>query len=97
MFTRQRKLRYRPTFSGEPSDKWWLVIDADPQIGSYYRHLYSAKYHLCRTVQRPAWKEHISVIRNEEPPEDKKSLWELYDGQIVTFHYHYELQISESY
>lgn len=34
---------------------------------------------------RPAWKEHISVIRNEEPVDQFKPLWEKYANAEVVF------------
>lgn len=37
----------------------------------------------CEILQRPAWEEHITVIRNEEP--SHKELWKKYDGQSVDF------------
>lgn len=81
--------RYSPKRLGElaPSPNWWLVIDCDSAIGDYYRHLYHVRHYKCRSLQRPAWKEHISVVRNECPPEDRKCLWDLYEGQSVEFSY----------
>lgn len=34
---------------------------------------------------RPAWKEHITVIRDEEPLNDKKIFWERYNGYSIEF------------
>jgi hypothetical protein len=34
---------------------------------------------------RPAWQEHVTVIRNEEPP--LQSLWQKYAGLSVDFCY----------
>jgi hypothetical protein len=34
---------------------------------------------------RPAWASHITVIRNEEPP--NRDLWEKYNNQKVDFLY----------
>lgn len=81
-------LRYSPKLLGDRvSQNWWLVIDCDPEIGDYYRHLYWIQHHKCRKLQRPAWKAHISVVRNEQPSEDRKSLWEIYEGETVDFSY----------
>lgn len=84
-FTSKGILRYSPKLLGNSSEKWWLVVDADPAIGTYYRHLYSLETHRCLKIQRPAWKEHISVIRNEEPPFEKQYLWGKYEGLEVEF------------
>ena len=83
------KLRYSPQLVGSRADSfsWWLVVDCDPEIGRYYRHLFSLAHYKCQNIQRAAWAEHISVIRNEEPPEDKKGLWKKYEGLVVPFQY----------
>lgn len=88
------KLRYSPQLLGSRADSfsWWLVVDCDPEIGKYYRHLYYLANYKCQNLLRPSWAEHISVIRNEEPSEDKKSLWKKYDGQEVVFQYHPEVR-----
>ena len=77
-------LRYSPKLIGDrPSSKWWAVLDCDPAIGKYYRDLYWLDHYKCQTLQRPAWKEHITVIRDEEPPH--KQFWERYDGEVIKF------------
>lgn len=82
-------LRYSPKLLGDRvSEKWWLIADADPAIGTYYRELYWLHHHKCETLQKPAWAEHITIIRNEEPPEANKMLWEKYAGESVEFTYH---------
>lgn len=85
-------LRYSPKFSGmRTSSKWWVVIDCDPAIGRYYRNLFYLGNSKTKKLVRPAWKEHISVVRNEEPPEENKFLWEKYNGQELEFQYSSEL------
>ena len=86
MFRSTGILRYSPKRLGEQvSDNWWLVLDCDTEIGRYYRRLYfKAKF---TKIQRAGWKEHITVIRNEEPIDNKKYLWQKYDGQEVEFLY----------
>jgi hypothetical protein len=83
------RLRYSPQLIGARADfvSWWLVVDCDPEIGRYYRHLFRLAQHRCCDLQRPAWKEHITVIRDEEPPDSKKLLWKKYDGLCVPFKY----------
>lgn len=92
-------LRYSPKLLGRPervSDKWWLVLDCDPEIGRYYRLLYrNAWFNGCHRgvykCGRPAWKEHVTVIRDEEPPDEKKQLWELRAGEEIEFQYEAKL------
>jgi hypothetical protein len=79
-------LRYSPKLLGDrESEKWWLVLDCDDSLGKYYRHLYWLASHRVGVMVRPAWREHITVIRNEEPPD--KTAWERYAGHRVLFWY----------
>jgi hypothetical protein len=79
-------LRYSPKkYKAKEEQNWWVVLDCDPDIGKYYRHLYHLSSHRCRRLWRPAWAEHVTVLRNEEPPEPFKPLWERYAGETVEF------------
>ena len=86
-------LRYSPKLNGSlerrdgGSTKWWLVIDVDPDLGRYCREMYRMSRWNCDRLQRPAWEAHISVIRNEEPLDEFKPLWEKYNGQQIEFDY----------
>ena len=85
MFKSSGILRYSPKLLGESKSKWWLVLDCDPSIGLYYRYWFlKCKY---VKIQRAAWAEHISVIRNEEPIDEMKYLWGLDDGKEIEFEY----------
>jgi hypothetical protein len=89
MFESCGTLRYSPKAlsKGPVSDNWWVVLDCDPELGRFYRHLYlQAARHTDKLV-RPYWKEHITVVRNEEPPADKKPLWGRDEGRVFTFQY----------
>ena len=79
------RIRYSPKQLGDHQQNWWLVLDCDPEIGKYYRHLYWLSQYKCNTLVRPAWGEHISVVRNEKPP--KEQIWRLYNNQEVKFYY----------
>lgn len=89
------ELRYSPQLLGEGSSKWWLVMDCDPEIGKYYRYLYSLDRFHSAIMVRPAWKEHITVIRNEEPP--KPEAWHKYEGLVVEFGYRPEVLTNGEY
>lgn len=88
------RLRYSPQLIGSRADSfsWWLVVDCDPEIGRYYRHLYYLAHNKCQNIQKSSWAEHITVIRDEEPSEDKKGLWKKYDGMDVLFQYNPEVR-----
>lgn len=89
-------LRYSPKLLGDrASEKWWLVVDCDPELGKYYRHLFWLGAYKTAKVFRPAWREHITVIRNEEPP--NVSLWEKYAGHQVQFQYNARPQTNGDY
>jgi hypothetical protein len=91
-------LRYSPKLLGEKSsDKWWVVLDCDDAIGKYYRHLFNLESFNCQTLQRPAWREHVTVIRDEEPPEDRKQFWNKYAGLTVEYEYHLPPQTNGIY
>lgn len=76
-------VRYSPKLLGASSSKWWVVIDADPELGKYYRHLYYLQTNRCYKLQRPAWESHITVVRDEEP--SNKNLWEKYQNLEIEF------------
>ena len=76
-------LRYSPKLLGDSSEKWWVVLDCDPGLGQYYRHLYWLAHYRTERIVRPAWAEHVTVVRNEEPP--NKIAWERYPGRLIEF------------
>jgi hypothetical protein len=76
-------MRYSPKLLGASSSKWWVVIDCDPNLGKYYRHLFYLMTNRCYKLQRPAWESHITVVRDEEPP--NKIAWEKYNGKEIEF------------
>lgn len=69
------------------SQNWWLVLDCDPNLGDYYRHLCSIQNVGRLKLAAPYWGPHITVSRNEEPPDSHKHLWGAYEGEVVSFSY----------
>ena len=65
------------------STQWWLIIDADPELGRYLRHLYTVHHRRTRALQAPLWGVHISVIRGETPVDAND--WRRDDGACVEF------------
>ena len=90
-------IRYSPKLLGPTSDRWWVVIDCDPEIGRYVRHLFHLHRHRCEAMQRPAWKEHITVIRDEEPRQSLQPLWEAYNGCTLDFLWSPEVETDGEY
>lgn len=73
-------LNYSPKRLGDHVSKnWWITVECDKELGKYLRHLYYLYNYKTEKLIRSAWAEHISVVRNEEPPTDHyKSFWEKY-------------------
>ncbi|MBP3956555.1 hypothetical protein J8F10_14845 [Gemmata sp. G18] len=67
------------------STRWWLIIDCDPDLGRYLRHLFTVGHYRTRSLQQPLWGPHISVIRGNEPPDP--AAWGQLDGAAVEFEY----------
>jgi hypothetical protein len=93
--------RYSPTLNGSlmrrdgGTTRWWLIIDCDPELGRFSRHLLVQGTYRTRTVQSPLWGTHISVVRGEEPP--LKAAWERLNGQEVEFEYEPVIRETDGY
>jgi hypothetical protein len=87
MFQSKGVLRYSPQLIGVENEKWWLILHCDAELGAYYRRLYHYATYRCRKLQQPGWKDHVSVVRNEEPSEEFKRLWGKYEGREVEYQY----------
>ena len=79
------KLRY--SLKKESSDQdWWLVLDQCPEeIGKLYRNLYWLEHNKGRKLNPPYWGAHVTVVRNEEPP--NKEFWWKHEGETIEFQY----------
>lgn len=65
---------------------WWCVLDIDREITRYLR------WHLAKNVpglvlHNPAWDAHVSILRGEEPDNNKKHLWKKYHNKKIDFWY----------
>lgn len=90
-------LRYSPKLLGSfvPAN-WWVVVDCDPEVGRYCRQLYHLYHNRCRTLLRPSWKEHISVLRDEEPKKNK-AFWNQKEGKKIFFFYDVVVKTNGEY
>jgi hypothetical protein len=77
------------------STRWWLIIDCDPELGRYLRHLCISATYQTRSIQAPLWGTHISVIRGEEPPD--KTAWERNQGASIEFEYEPVVHETDGY
>ena len=90
------RLYYSPKLLGDrQSEKWWLVMMCDPEIGKYLRHLYHLARWRCDSMQACSWECHVTVIRNEEPP--VKLCWEKYASIDIDFEYGNEVSSDSMY
>lgn len=87
MFVSTGLVNYSPRLIGNSDEKWWLVLQCGSEIGKYYRRLYDYLTNNCRKIQAPGWKDHITIGRNEKPPDEFQSLWGKYEGLEVEFEY----------
>lgn len=92
----QGTLHYSPNLLGGGT-KWWLVLWCDKSIVKYYRHLYAMDHYFCTKLNRPAWDSHITIIRDEEPPDEFKSKWLALEGQTVDFWYEHNPHTNGEY
>ena len=97
MYTSYGTLRYSPKLLGNRNDKWWLILDADQELGRYYRSLLSTYRYKTFSLTRPSWDQHITIIRDEEPADEYKSHWEKYNGQKIEFQYENKLYHNLAY
>lgn len=99
MFETIGTLRYSPKLIGDQpaSPNWWLILSTDPNIGNYFRHLYLLQHHRCKTLRRPAWDAHVTVIRNERPIDSYKHLWEKHSGLKVPIQVNPEAKSNGDY
>lgn len=88
-------IRYSPKLLGGQSEKWWVVLDCDEELSKYYRHLYKINAYNTKVLLMPAWKSHITIVRNEEP--SQKEPWERHAGCIVEFDYSSEVETNGAY
>lgn len=85
------RIRYSPTNNGKMerrdggTTKWWMVIDADPEIGRYYRELFRLNSYKTRVLNRPVWNAHISVVTDEYPP--NPGVWRKHERKWIDFEY----------
>jgi hypothetical protein len=74
---------------------WWLILDCDPELGRYLRHLYLIGHRRTRSLQPPLWGTHISIIRGEKPP--KPEWWNHRNGELVEFEYEPIIRETDAY
>ena len=85
------RIKYSPTNNGKTvrrdggTTTWWIIIETNPELGKYYRELYRLDSYNVRTLNRPTWDSHISIVSNEKPLNLFK--WNKYQGKEIEFKY----------
>lgn len=46
---------------------WWIVGEAEASLGKYLRKLYAMYTYHTSLLMRPAWADHITIVRDEFP------------------------------
>ncbi|MGO1070654.1 hypothetical protein [Lysobacter sp. CA199] len=77
------------------STQWWLIVDCDPELGRYLRHLYLLGHRRTRALQSPLWGPHISAIRGERPV--AMDAWKRGDGATIEFAYQPQAHETDDY
>ena len=108
-------IRYDPIRNGINSvdrngrtnrDKWWVILQTDPEICRYYRWWVNARVlnplgfekrkdaikHGFHFIDRPSWGAHSSIIRGERPDAGHIHLWKKYDGKRIEYEYKHEVR-----
>lgn len=81
-------LRYSQSpLDPDRKSNWWLVLDCDDAIAKMYRHLYWLDCFKTKKLCRPAYSAHVTVVRDEEPCDDRKLLWDAHKGLELEFEY----------
>ena len=74
---------------------WWLIIDCDPELGRFLRHLFAVAHYRTQSLQPPLWGPHVSVIRGEKPPNPSK--WGELNGATVELEYEPIMRETEGF
>ena len=70
-----------PLRYSERDERFWLVVDVDPEIVEFARSLVPKSIKLNRQKHTP----HITVVRNEQPV--NMVAWRAHEGEIIQFTY----------
>lgn len=63
--------------------EWWLILQCDPDLGRYLRHLHHLDARRTRSISDPLWGPHVSVVQDERPAD--LSAWKDREGETMSF------------
>lgn len=84
-----------PISGGTPNKKWWAIVKCPDDIIYYYKYWVTKNQKF--TISSSAFGSHISLIRDEEPPNEFKHLWKKREGMEVEFTYTPNFQTNGEY
>jgi hypothetical protein len=87
-------ITYDPV-AGKAKNAWWVIIECDKEILNYYHYWILKEKHVL--LNKPLFGSHISVIRGEEPNENRKILWKKQHGENIKFVYSHELETDGNF
>lgn len=67
---------------------WWIVGQAESSLGKYLRKLYAMSNYYTSLLMRPAWADHLTIVRDEFPTISKDEVgffWDKYRNQTLQF------------
>ncbi|AEO93378.1 gp116 [Bacillus phage G] len=97
MYKATGKIVFNPvTREGDMPDKlWWVMVECPHDIIEYYRYWVTKNKNF--KISYPLFGSHISIIRNEEPPDEFKHLWGKRNGMEVEFTYTPDFETNGNY
>ena len=63
--------------------EWWLILQCDPELGRYLRHLFHLDVRRTHRISDPLWGPHVSIVQGEVPADP--AAWKEGDGEVMTF------------
>lgn len=67
--------------SSRAPEFYYMVVDLDTEIGDYLRHLFWLASYKTIKLQKPAWKEHLTIIREKDY--EVVHGWDRYAGRHI--------------
>jgi hypothetical protein len=87
-------LRYDPSTISR-KEPWWLILEVSPSIVEYYKYWIWKEKRI--KVMKSLWGPHVSIVRGEEPPDERKDQWGKYEGEQRDVLYSVSLEKNDFY
>lgn len=77
------------------STEHWMILQCEPELGRYLRHLHHLDARRARLLADPLWGPHISVVQDE--PAADPARWMDREGEAMAFELLYPPQVFDAY